>query len=263
MTARNEEDQTDISFTAQKRGEEATLRVKYLPSAESVKSIPHDYNLKHHSTVPIKELSVKSPSFGKKFLKQKPSFRGSGSEDDSQKAFASWVSVVVDKGTGYIEVDTPTGKKKFIVREASAEDAPAAAEPLMHPDVAKAIELARGRGAQAVARITGHDDMLSGEALGKLMGITRQAVDKARKSGSLIAVDSPKRGLHYPAWQLDEYGYRRIGLQQVLTTVGEGWDAYRFFMTEQHDVLNRDLLVSGDVRELLSRAKMSSSEAYT
>ena len=42
--------------------------------------------------------------------------------------------------------------------------------------------------------------------IGQALGISRQAVDKRRKHGSLIGLDLGRRGFAYPAWQVGPRG---------------------------------------------------------
>lgn len=182
--------------------------------------------------------------------------------EDAPGVLASWVSEVVDEGSGFILVRTPTGERRLAVREISAEEAAERLDTGMHPDVAKAVELAQTRGAETAAQILNQEDMLSGDMIGQRMGISRQAVDKARKAGKLLALEGSKRGFRYPEWQLDQRGFRRSGLIEVLDLVGNGWEAYRFFMAKAGEVLNKDLLVQGEVEEILRRAKLWATGNY-
>jgi DNA-directed RNA polymerase specialized sigma24 family protein len=56
---------------------------------------------------------------------------------------------------------------------------------------------------------------LSGDDVSKLIGISRQAVDKRRRAGRLIALTRGRRGYFYPAWQF-EGGRTLPGLEEVL-----------------------------------------------
>lgn len=183
-------------------------------------------------------------------------------EDDTPKALASWVSEVVDEGSGVILVRTSTGEHRLAVQEISVNKDMGGADPDMHPDVSKAVDLARARGAETAAQILDQEDMLSGEVIGERMGMSRQAVDKARKAGKLLAMEGSKRGFRYPEWQLDKRGVRHSGLLEVLDLTGNGWDAYRFFMATDRGIVNRELLAQGEVEEILRRAKLWVSGNY-
>ena len=119
-----------------------------------------------------------------------------------------------------------------------------------------ALERARARGRARAAEVLRGPEMLSGEALGRLLGISRQAVDDRRRRGELLALDGPSRGLRYPAWQIAEDGHVVPGLAALLARLGgRPWAAYRFLMAERPDGSGRPfhtLLHEGRVEEALA-----------
>src|SRR5688572_15271520 len=42
------------------------------------------------------------------------------------------------------------------------------------------------------------------EQIGRLLGLTRQAIDNRRRAGRLLALESGKRGYLYPVWQVED-----------------------------------------------------------
>ncbi len=54
-----------------------------------------------------------------------------------------------------------------------------------------------------------------------LLGITRQAIEKRRKVGKLIALSLGKRGYAYPRWQFTADGRLLSGLEEVLCDLEE------------------------------------------
>ncbi len=54
-----------------------------------------------------------------------------------------------------------------------------------------------------------------------MLGITRQAVEKRRKAGKLIALSVGKRGFAYPRWQFTSNGELLPGLEDVLSDLEE------------------------------------------
>ena len=99
-----------------------------------------------------------------------------------------------------------------------------------------ALERARARGRGRAAEVLREPEMLSGEALGRLLGISRQAVDDRRRRGELLALDGPSRGLRYPAWQITEDGRTAPGLAALLARLGgRPWAAYRLLVAERPD----------------------------
>jgi len=60
----------------------------------------------------------------------------------------------------------------------------------------------------------------SGEQIGRLLQLTRQAIDKRRKSNKLIALPLGRRGYAYPLWQVQQ-GTVLPGLEAVLAELAE------------------------------------------
>ena len=64
-----------------------------------------------------------------------------------------------------------------------------------------------------------------------MLHITRQAVDKRRKAGKLLAVDLGRRGYFYPVWQFTDSG-ALPGLEEILKEFKgrSSWEQLRFFL---------------------------------
>jgi hypothetical protein len=62
------------------------------------------------------------------------------------------------------------------------------------------------------------------------LGLTRQAIDKRRKKGQLLAVELGRRGYFYPAWQFTQSG-TLSGLEEVLEALKDqdAWTQVAFF----------------------------------
>jgi hypothetical protein len=79
--------------------------------------------------------------------------------------------------------------------------------------------MARLRGIQAKQQLVkAEGGALSVEEVAKILSMSRQAVDKRRRSGQLIAVNIGRRGYAYPAWQFGENGTIQ-GLETVLQSL--------------------------------------------
>jgi hypothetical protein len=147
--------------------------------------------------------------------------------------------------------------------------APTAFQTILHalerPEVAAAVRdqdplaMARLRGIEAKRRIlTDEGGMLSAEKVGETLTISRQAVDKRRKAGRLIAVSLGRRGFGYPAWQFTERG-TLPHLETVLDALKQhdGWTKLVFFTSENAAINGKrplDVLRSGDVEKVLAAA---------
>jgi len=101
-------------------------------------------------------------------------------------------------------------------------------------DNAEALQRARDRGASYRTGVIARGDMLGSDAVAERLGVSRQAVDKKRRAGELLALSWGSRRLHYPAWQL-EPGILGEALKRVLAPLkGEDpWLIYRFFTTPE------------------------------
>jgi biotin operon repressor len=73
---------------------------------------------------------------------------------------------------------------------------------------------------------------LSAAQIGRALGISRQAVDKRRKHGHLIGIDTGRHGYAYPVWQVDSQG-TLDGLSDVLAELHDEspWGQATFFLT--------------------------------
>jgi hypothetical protein len=72
----------------------------------------------------------------------------------------------------------------------------------------------------------------SSEEVALLLNVTRQAIDKRRQKGQLLAVSLGRRGYLYPVWQFRE-GKVLSGLDRVLAKLKEfdPWTQLMFFQT--------------------------------
>ena len=96
------------------------------------------------------------------------------------------------------------------------------------------LAMARFRGVIAMRELlSAEGGALAASDVAQLLGISRQAVDKRRKLGQLLAVEVPKRGLLYPAWQFTDAGAPLPGLLDVLKVLGshDAWAQARFFLS--------------------------------
>jgi hypothetical protein len=96
------------------------------------------------------------------------------------------------------------------------------------------------------------------EDVSRVLRITRAAVDKRRKAGTLIGVDDGGRAILYPSWQFTETG-SLPGLDLVLRVmaVSDPWMRMQFFLGHDVDLGARplDVLRSGRVEEAIGAAR--------
>jgi hypothetical protein len=93
----------------------------------------------------------------------------------------------------------------------------------------------------------------------ELLGLSRQAVDKRRQSGSLLAVAIGRRGYLYPAWQFGD-GVSTL-LPRVREAMGDAdpWSQIRFFVSPNSALAGRSpvaALRQGNSEEVERAARM-------
>jgi hypothetical protein len=103
------------------------------------------------------------------------------------------------------------------------------------------LDVLRGEDSLADARLRGlkmKEDLLkraggamNADQVGKLLNLTRQAVDKRRKARKLVAIEFGKRGYLYPGFQFDEPVIDLV--EQILDRIDsriEDWSLLAFFL---------------------------------
>jgi len=123
------------------------------------------------------------------------------------------------------------------------------------------LAIARLRGRVAMRDVLSREGgALTATQVAEVLGISRQAVDKRRKGGQLLALTLPKRGLLYPAWQFSESGATLPGFVEVLGALGDHdeWAEARFFLNGNDRLGGRpplDALREGDLDAVLEAAR--------
>ncbi|MBA2693068.1 MAG: hypothetical protein H0U65_11335 [Rubrobacter sp.] len=165
------------------------------------------------------------------------------------------------EGVGYLP-------EEALVRTASESEDRAVFLTLLSAGVMD--EFVEGMDELAKARVEGlayRRELLekAGGALGvsdvaELLGLSRDAVDKRRKGGRLIAVVLGRHGMHYPAFQFTENGLLE-GLERALKALEpeDGWVALQFFLEEEELLggkTSAEALESGEVEEVAKVAEV-------
>jgi hypothetical protein len=99
---------------------------------------------------------------------------------------------------------------------------------------------------------------LRSEEVAQLLGISRQAVDKRRSKGQLLAVSLGKRGYFYPLWQFQD-GAVLTGLDRILEALAkfDAWTQLMFMKTGDLRLEDRtplECLVAGDIDAVVNAA---------
>jgi hypothetical protein len=105
-----------------------------------------------------------------------------------------------------------------------------------------------------------HGGTLSAEKVGVILGISRQAVEKRRQSGKLLALSLGRHGFRYPIWQFTESG-TLAGLEQVLNTLSshDQWMQTAFFVSGNPRLNGRtpkEMLETGEIERVVNAASV-------
>lgn len=96
------------------------------------------------------------------------------------------------------------------------------------------LTVARIRGLLAQQRLLSDEGgACSGEELGQLLGgLSRQAIDKRRRTGKLIALNLGRHGFRYPVWQINR-GLVLPGLDRVIAALDacDSWTQVSFMLS--------------------------------
>jgi hypothetical protein len=167
-------------------------------------------------------------------------------------AQAPLVRTVVDATADIPEEQLRTPKVLSMLIDRLADELLPTSDPLA---------IARLRGKGAMREVLGQEGgALTASQAAEVLGISRQAVDKRRKGGQLLALTLPRRGLLYPAWQFNETGATLHGFVEVLEALGDDdeWAQARFFLNGNDRLGGRrplDALREGDLDAVLEAAR--------
>lgn len=120
------------------------------------------------------------------------------------------------------------------------------------------------RGIEAKRRlIEEHGGALTEEEVAKNLGISRQAVDKRREAGKLLALSIGRHGYRYPIWQFTDCG-ALPGLEDVLNVLAphDEWMQLLFFVSSNPRLNGRTPAEALERGEDL-RAVLDAAEVYT
>jgi len=148
------------------------------------------------------------------------------------------------------------GKSGFLIVRSFPTDAvtpdPQAATDAaeLSPAAARAaLKRAYERGEVAAADLLAGPDMLSSDAMAERLGISREAVHQKRRRGELLGIEGAKRGVRFPAWQLDTHGLPLPTLRDLHDALGAPWAVFRFLQQRHPEIgMRTGLAVVSDPR---------------
>jgi hypothetical protein len=117
------------------------------------------------------------------------------------------------------------------------------------------------RGIEAKRRLLEENGgVLTSEQVAEKIGISRQAVERRRQTGKLVAVSTGRHGNLYPVWQFERSGVLD-GLPAVLAQLSghDEWSQVVFFVGRNPRLNDRtpiEMLKAGKLKEVLDAAAM-------
>ncbi len=93
-----------------------------------------------------------------------------------------------------------------------------------------AMDRAAARGDVLIGKLFDDPEMLNSDGMARKLGITRETVNAMRHDGRLLGLQGARRGVRYPAWQLDNDGHPLRIMPALLRESGEAWATYRFLL---------------------------------
>ena len=101
---------------------------------------------------------------------------------------------------------------------------------------------------------------LTSEKVAEILGVSRQAVDKRRVAGQILALTQGRRGYSYPGFQFDD-GKILNGLEQVLENLRsvDPWMQLRFFTCPNERLDEKtpiEVLQKGKLRDVIAAASI-------
>lgn len=121
-----------------------------------------------------------------------------------------------------------------------------------------AFAAARERGRHRAAQILDRPEMVSAEAFGRLLGLSRVAVNDRRQKHEVLALEGAKRGFRYPDWQILDDGKPIEILPKLSELLGGPWAVYRFLVQSHSEFEGEtplEWIRSGRQQEVLALAE--------
>lgn len=151
------------------------------------------------------------------------------------------------------------------IQAAIAQDTP---RPARSPDaLTEALVAARTRGAQLKDALLADPEMLNTATIADLLGMSEEGVRLKRKRHEILGLESAKRGIRYPAWQILEGRQLIPALPRLFAMLGDDpWRLFRF-LQQHHSELGGDRALDalrlGRVDGVLAAAENTATGAFS
>jgi hypothetical protein len=130
----------------------------------------------------------------------------------------------------------------------------------------EALSAARYRGAAVKDAFVADPEMLSTSDLAARLGMSEEGVRLKRKRREILGVESAKRGIRYPAWQITEDRQLLPALPQLFAVLGEDpWRLFRFLQQHHAELGGQrgyEALRGGRIEAVLSAAENTAAGAF-
>jgi hypothetical protein len=131
----------------------------------------------------------------------------------------------------------------------------------------EALAAARTRGAEVKEALFADPDMLNTAAIANLLGMSEEGVRLKRKRHEILGLESAKRGIRYPAWQVLEGRRLLPALPRLFAMLGDDpWRLFRF-LQQHHNELGGDRALDalrlGRVAGVLAAAENTATGAFS
>lgn len=131
-----------------------------------------------------------------------------------------------------------------------------------HDDPLRSLRLKGLRAKSELLKSEG--GVITSSQVAELLGISRQAVDKRRRQGKLLAVSLGKRGYFYPIWQFFEDGVLP-GFEQIMNLLEsyDPWMKMIFMLNANHYLGNQsplEKLREGHLDEVIKAAQLTGEQ---
>jgi hypothetical protein len=159
------------------------------------------------------------------------------------------------------------GDERAVPASIDWDKAPRAA-PARDPEatLTGALAVARKRGTAVKEALLADPDMLNTAAIADLLGLSEEGVRLKRKRHEILGLESAKRGIRYPAWQVLEGRQVLPALPRLFAMLGDDpWRLFRF-LQQHHNELGGaralDALRQGRIDGVLAAAGNTATGAF-